>query len=335
MAPFKTPYISAIQYLCMRLRFVFYGLALMVLAGCGSKKKKPSDENITVEDFLGFFPSVPLPYQLNDSVLQRKEPDSLQLSVKAFHAFVPDSVYLVYFGQKDPLLYPVGRVTDRRKGNYLLLKSKLGKQGRGYLFYFNSKNKYVNSMLLAKSDDDPKRMEYGRIDNKYNISHITEVQRPGGFLALKELIYGLTTEGDFALIMTNSNEEIAEKVIVNPIDTLARKNKWSGDYLTDKKNFVSVRDGINVKEYKFFIHFSKSEGACSGELRGTAELLGENKLKFTDRSGPCGIEFNFTGTRVSIREVGGCGSYRDVSCYFEGSYPKKKESKPKPNRKKS
>jgi hypothetical protein len=35
-----------------------------------------------------------------------------------------------------------------------------------------------------------------------------------------------------------------------------------------------------------------------------------------------------------MKEVEGCGSYRDIKCFFEGSFPKKKEVKPKAPKKK-
>ena len=37
-------------------------------------------------------------------------------------------------------------------------------------------------------------------------------------------------------------------------------NKFSGDYIADKRNYISVRDGKNALTYAFFIHFEKNNG---------------------------------------------------------------------------
>jgi hypothetical protein len=41
------------------------------------------------------------------------------------------------------------------------------------------------------------------------------------------------------------------------------------------------------------------------------------------------VEFTFTGGKVTMKEKGGCGAYRDIQCFFEGSYWKKKTAKGK------
>jgi hypothetical protein len=45
------------------------------------------------------------------------------------------------------------------------------------------------------------------------------------------------------------------------------------------------------------------------------------------------LEFNFTAKTVSMKEVQGCGNYRDIKCFFDGTYVRKKE-KPKATKKK-
>ncbi len=54
-------------------------------------------------------------------------------------------------------------------------------------------------------------------------------------------------------------------------------------------------------------------------------LTGANSGRFTENNGTCAIEFNFSGNSVKLKEVEGCGSYRDIKCFFEGSYIRKKK----------
>ena len=313
----------------MRVRFLFGLLMVGLLAGCGGgKKKDAAEEPVTVEGFLRPFPAVKLPYVLNDSTLLKKMPDSLKLSLKSWKSVIPDSVYIKYFSDKQGLrIYPLGKVTDQNKGKYVLIKAVSNEDRIGCLFYFDKKNKYKGAMEIATADDDAHVHSYGRMDSRFNISLVTVIHKPGGSTVVKESTYGLADDGSFTLIMTNSNEAVSNRKLYNPVDSLPRRFKWSGDYVAGKNNIVSLRDGVVPREYRFFIHFVNEDASCKGELKGVAETMGEGRAKFTERGGPCGIEFHMSDNRVTIREVGGCGAYRDVSCFFEGTYVKKKLQK--------
>jgi hypothetical protein len=178
---------------------------------------------------------------------------------------------------------------------------------------------------------------YFRIDSRFNISMIQERKVATGEIWTNETIYYMNDSGRFIIAMTNSNEDLSDEIMGNPIDTFARKNKFSADYTSDKKNLVSIRDGATAKTFQFFIHFSKQNGECIGELKGEAEWIDKTKGIFRDGDSDCAIEFSFGSSSVSIKEQNGCGSYRDITCFFEGSYPRKKEpvqSKPKSKKKK-
>lgn len=317
----------------MRVRFLFCLVALLALAGCGGKKKAQGKEApVTVDGFLKPFPPIKVPYTFGDSVLLKKTPDSLRLHVSAWKQLIPDSVFDADFGGQQGLrLYAIGKITDREQRKYVLVKAISDKGRTGYLFYFDKANKFGGGMRLVEDDDDTQTRSYGKLNSRLDVSLVTETRKPGGFTAVRESIYGLSDEGGFALIMTNSNEESADRKAYNPIDTLSRRFHFSGDYVAGKNNIVSLRDGAGPKEYRFFIHFVNEDGEtpCKGELKGVAEVTGDNKLKFTDRGGPCGIEFRIAESELSISEVGGCGAYRDATCFFEGNYIKKKAPKSK------
>jgi len=73
----------------------------------------------------------------------------------------------------------------------------------------------------------------------------------------------------------------------------------------------------------FFVHFEKKNN-CTGEVKGEAHFTGSNTAVYRSSGDPCVMQFSFTSSSVTIREMEGCGSHRGVDCVFEGSFPKKK-----------
>jgi hypothetical protein len=122
--------------------------------------------------------------------------------------------------------------------------------------------------------------------------------------------------------------------IINPIDTLSRKNKLSADYTAGKMNLVSIRDGRRNDRLSFFIHFEKNDGECTGELKGDALLINANTAEYRQNGDPCALRFNFTSSSVSLKEVEACGSHRGLRCLFDGSFVRKKEVKQSTSKKK-
>lgn len=151
----------------------------------------------------------------------------------------------------------------------------------------------------------------------------------GNGIALREDFYMVKADGTVTLIMTNSNGPTNAGQIFNPIDTLPRKNKFSGDYTSGDMSLVSIRDGDDPKSFQFFITFSKDKSNCKGELSGKGRFLSGNRGEYKDNESSCGISFQFSSSRVTIREIGGCGAYRGIKCFFEGSFKKKVEKKMK------
>ncbi|MBI2729314.1 MAG: hypothetical protein HYX40_00925 [Sphingobacteriales bacterium] len=323
----------------MRLIPVCLAVFVLVLASCKSDKKikTQADDDITLKEFVSFFPAASFPYTINDTVLNKKENDSLKVSMVAFKNFIPDSVYSRYFSTKNktkPRLFLLAKGKDSDENIFLFLKSVAAGK-KAYVFCFNKKLEYINSKEIAETDKYPGYRQYCEVNKSMNFKIVKETKKAGDQFDIKEDNFFLDNSGQFRTAVIISNKDLSDEVPVNPIDTLPRKNKFSADYLQDAKNIVSVRDAANAKECLFFIHFSKQNGDCTGELKGKAEIIAPNKAKFTDKSGPCGIEFYFTNTTVSIKEAGGCGSYRGITCFFEGSYTRKKEPvKPKEKKKK-
>jgi hypothetical protein len=118
--------------------------------------------------------------------------------------------------------------------------------------------------------------------------------------------------------------------VINPIDTFAKTHKLAGDFTIDKRNIVSIRDGRNDKSLTVFVHIEKDNGECIGELKGDAVLTSTTTAVYRQGGDPCVLEFDFSSNSVTIKEVEGCGSRRDLRCKFDGTFKRKKEPKKDP-----
>ena len=310
-------------------------LFFAVIVSCKDKKVSlKGDATVDIEEFIDFFPEVPLPYRVADTTLSRKNNDSLLIGYNVFTQFVPDSVIRKEFGKTvKPRLFVIGRAREKGKETYLFVKAISGNKRVVFLTAFSKQRKYLDALPLIRTGEGYINF-YGLLDNKFQITTYKERKKSSGDVGYKKDVYIFNSAANtFTLILTEPNEDIIKDVI-NPIDTLARKNKYSGDYVKDRKNFVSVRDGKNNTDLLFFVHFEKNKGECTGELKGNARLIKANIAQYQEVGNPCTVEFTFTNNGVTMHEVGGCGSYRGITCLFEGTYPKKKPLRPKESKKK-
>lgn len=296
---------------------------LLIVACKGKKTSLQDDETVTAKEFIEFFPKAPLPIRIADTTLVRKSTDSLQIGYKIFTQFVPDSLIQHDFGKGvTPRIFPLARFSDNDKETYLFIKATTGTKRIAYLATFNKDDQFLAMLPLVKQGFDQYATAYGVLDKKIQITTYVEKKKANNETSFKRNVYIYNGgANEFTLIMTEPNEEIIENVI-NPIDTLPAKNKFSGDYVKDKKNFISVRDGKKTSEAMVFVHFEKND--CRGEVKGIARFVSASVAVFQESGNPCSIEFQFSTNKVIIKETGGCGSYRDIKCFFEGSYPKKK-----------
>lgn len=301
-------------------KFLFLLPLIVLLVCCKSKTSLQDDDEIEVGDFIGFFPDLKLPFRVADSNLLKKESDtSLRIGYKVFSRFIPDSIIQHDFGKNArPVITAFGKVKEKGKETYLFAKAVAGGKCVGYMAVFNRQDEFLKAMPLAKTGFAKQTSSYGTLDNKFQIT--TFLERAGSQPNYKRNVYFYNREAnEFTLIFTEPNEEMIENVL-NPIDTLAKKGKYAGDYIRDKRNFVSIRDSRKAGEIMIFIHFEKDAGTCNGELKGTARFTSANKALYYENGNPCSIELSFTSKRVQLKETGGCGTYRDIKCFFDGSY---------------
>lgn len=307
-------------------------LPTLFLFSCKEKKTTLLDDDIvTVKEFIDFFPKIEWPFLLTDSSLMKKEKDSGTIGYKILTGFVPDTVINRQFGKKaKPKFYSLGRASVKEGETYLFVKAATTTKKAGYILVFDKDNKFITSMLLVASDNDPHTSQTAQMDANYTLTLTRRKKGADGRLVYKKDAYVYNSAGVFTLILTESNDVVnTVQAVINPIDTLPKKNKLSGDYIIDSRNFVSIRDGRKSGTILFFIHFEKGKGSCKGEVKGEAVLAGPSRAIYRQSNGPCIIEFNFGTGRVSIKETGPCGTFRDIKCFFEGSFVKKKSKKNK------
>lgn len=308
----------------------------LLLTSC-QEKKKPSlsgDEPVEIGDFINSFELVKPTYEMGDSILARKEKDSLLISHKIFTQFVPDSVLVKAFGKNSkPKIYMLKRVEVEKQETYLFVKVVLVDKRIVYLLCFDKDDKFAAAMPLLRDDNNPSTTLVAGIDRRFTIYKTTYLKKPDGSSTEGREVYVFNADSkQFMLIMTDALDDRVREVI-NPIDTVSRKNKYAADYVRDKMNIVSIRDGNKPDKINFFIHFDQNNGECTGELKGVASFVKPNTAVYRQAGDGCVLQFTFTSSSVSLKESEPCGAHRGVKCSFDVSYPRKKEIKKKSSKK--
>lgn len=281
---------------------------------------------MAVNDFIDFFKEVKLPFQFSDTDLNRRDPDSLRISYKVFSQFIPDSSIDRILGKGvKPHFFPMGKVTPSKEEEYVFVKSVNGDRKTALLVCFNKKKEFVAMMPVLQPDQNASTQQISGIDRNLSIYKIVRQKNTNGTLNEGKDVYILNKSAkNFMLILTDPLEDHPADLI-NPLDTLSKKNKLSADYTAGKMNLVSIRDGRKLNKVLFFIHFEKNNRQCIGELKGEALLKSPTLAEYHSNTDPCSLELRFTPTTVRIKELEGCGSHRGVHCLFEGTFIRKKE----------
>jgi hypothetical protein len=286
---------------------------------------------LKINDFNKAFKTVTLPINLSDSNLARYT-DSTEIGRKALVQFVPDSIVeeIVSIKDNNTIIYPVLKI-EKEEEYYLLLNVHQKNKQAIAVLVFSKKNKYLAFKLLTEFDSIHKGSQlYGKnLSINKEPSFLVEERKLGSDNALTYEKKGWAyTDNAVRLIYFDSNNKPESKTVLNPIDTLGMKNPLSGDYTRDAKNFISLRDYNNTNKYQFFLHFEKKEGTCIGELKGLL-TFDKNQATYNEKGDPCIIHFTINGNVIKIKEDGNCGNHRNMTCYFNDAYDKKRKAKKK------
>ena len=313
-------------------------LLFLILLSCKHKKQVSlsGEEPVEVSDFIGFFQPLDLPFQYSDTALARKEKDSLLISYKVFSQFVPDSVLGKLYGKGvKPKIYALGKMPVPKAETYLLVKTIHNDKRALLVLGFDKKQQFIASFAALRPDQSSATAQSLSADRRYTFTKSVLRRNPDGSFSEGKDVYILNEAArNFTLIMTDALEDRPTELI-NPIDTLPRKQKWSADYTNGKMNLVSVRDGRKPDRISFFIHFEKDEGQCTGELKGEALIRSANRAEYRVDGDPCKLILLFSANSVTLQEEEGCGSHRGMKCSFNGSYARKKYVKPAPAKNKN
>ncbi len=229
--------------------------------------------------YLNAFPPLTLPYYAADTNVQ-KIADTINISRAVFTQFIPDSSFQKFINQdvEDLIINPVGRI-EKGDENYLLTTITQKKRVSMVAFLLDKKRRYLAALQLVSNKHADDYTHSVQINREPTFTIGREKKTIGGDLRYTHTGYAYNSEtATFIKVVDDTNEDQKRvDVIINPIDTFSRKNKYSGDYAEDKKNFISLRDGKNPSTYNFFVHFEKDGGNCVGELKGEMAMHSETK----------------------------------------------------------
>ena len=314
------------------MRYLSNLLILLAFIGCAETKTDLSGNTpLKINDFNAAFKNIDLPIRINDTNLVAFT-DTIEIGRKALAQFLPDSVVDAIAPKlvKNSSIFTVGKI-EKETEYYLLLNNKDAKKQTVSVIAFSKKNVFLGYQILTQFDLIQKGSQfYGKtlLINKEPTFLIEENKLdPEQGLTHEKKGWAYTEQG-FKLIYLDANIKPEQKAILNPIDTLPTLNTFSGDYARDKKNFISLRDFGNTNKYQFFLHFEKKEGTCVGELKGLLNF-NKNQATYSEKGDPCTIQFTITGNIIKIKEDGNCGNHRNMTCYFNDSYDKKRKAKSK------
>ena len=314
------------------MRYLRNLLILLAFIGCAETKTDLSGNTpLKINDFNAAFKNIELPIRINDTNLVSFT-DTIKIGRKALEQFLPDSVVEAIAPKlvKNASIFTVGKI-EKETEYYLLLNNKDIKKQTVSVIAFSKKNVFLGYQILTQFDLTQKGSQfYGKtlLINKEPTFLIEENKLdPEQGLTNEKKGWAYTEQG-FRLIYLDANIKPEQKAILNPIDTLPTVNTFSGDYARDKKNFISLRDFGNANKYQFFLHFEKKDGTCVGELKGLLNF-NKNQATYSEKGDPCTIQFTITGNVIKIKEDGNCGNHRNMTCYFNDSYDKKRKAKSK------
>lgn len=309
----------------MRRLFYLPVLFLLAISCKDSKTDYAGQEKISAEDFLKAFVPLKLPFTVADTSLKNFA-DTIVISKTIFMEFIPDSAIneFVFKGKNETEIHPAG-IIHQKERDYLLASFSSAKKTRLGVFVLNDKHQFLASFpLINTAGNDQYTHSVSVTTEPTFILKREKISRDNKSLYSRVGYAYNSSANTFNDVLHDSNEDSAKNdEIINPIDTLPVKFKYSGNYGGDKKNFIALRDGRSAGSYQFFIHFEKNKGACVGELKGEMRMTNDKEAVFTENGDPCIIDFKFSGNTIKIKEQNNCGNHRGISCPYDFTFRRK------------
>jgi hypothetical protein len=314
------------------VRLSVFLLALVVFA-CNSSNSPEEKTGYTYEQFASSFKNASLPFHLSDTFLLKNK-DTAAIRDTLFSSSLQDSAINRIFGKSNKIKYiPLWKIEAREGVNYFITKVENKNRKAAFLFVFDKENKLTAGFPFLVPDNNPLTTEVSSIDKAFSISRSVFLKQPNGVTAEGKNVYAYDKNlKSFVLVMTDPLDE-KNLELVNPIDTLSKLHKLAGDYTSDKRNIVSVRDGRKPNLLTVFIHIEK--GSCTGELKADATITSPTTAICQQAGDPCILRLNFTASKLQLTELEGCGSKRGQGCSFNGIFSRKKQGTAKMLKEKS
>lgn len=305
-------------------RWIFVFMVITLFA-CKQKKVNLSgDVPVKVKDFIAAFPILSLPFVVSDTNIY-KVADTTHISLSIFTQFIPDSVLSDMIDENKVSIRPVGRI-EKQDEMYLLASFTRNKRSNLIAFVLNKESKFKAAKELLSSNSNDGYFHYVSINKEPTFLISKERLSTDKQLLFTRVGWVYNNAGTFMVVLNDGNEDSRKNnEIIDPIDTLKKKNKLSGNYVQNTKNFISLRDGRDGNSYQFFIHFEKKGGNCVGELKGILKMKSDNTAVYAESGDPCVIDFTFEGNSITVKEKGSCGNRRGMKCYFDDTFTKKRE----------
>jgi hypothetical protein len=303
-------------------------LLCLTLFACKGKKKNDKESEFDYEQFSEAFRKVST-YGTSDTALLRNK-DTATIRSAEFSKFMSDSLKTKIFGKGTKPKYIALAQTKVSDQTVFYFVKALSGNKRAVLLYVFDNGSFSTVFPFLVPDADPGTSQSSTVDRSFSVTKSVYQRQPAA--EGKDVYEYDAASKQFSLILTDPLNKKAGDVI-NPIDTVSRKHKLAGDYVRDKKNYISVRDGRYPNQLLVFIHIDKNQGECTGELKGDLLLTSATTAIYRQGGDPCIMSFRFTSSSVIISEDEGCGSHRGLDCSFNGSFTKKKIPKPKSTKK--
>lgn len=304
---------------------------LLLILGCTEKKKilLSGQEPVALADFISFFTPLPRPVTLADSILTKKFPDSLAISIPILQGILPDSVLKPFTSKKEkPQFHAIGKIEVPDAETYVLIHHSSRSKRLVWVLVFDKESVFQSATSFFYPVPKKGIQQSLLIDRKFLFSLLQLRKNADATMSEGKAVYVYNEAAkQFTLIMTEALEDKVEELI-NPIDTLPATRKYAADYTQGKMNLVSIRDGRKQDRFTFFIHFEKRNGECTGELKGEAFWKSPTKAEYRQAGDPCVLQFIFSSNGVRLQEQN-CGSRRNTGCLFDGSFVRKKSSRVK------
>jgi hypothetical protein len=303
---------------------LLFSLALLVLIGCNNENNTTEEKTYTYDEFAQSFKKATLPFTLTDTGFL-KNTDTTTIRDKDFIALLQVNAVNGIFGKGAKVKFiPLWKIEGPAEEDYFIIKLQTNRKKAALLIVFDKDRQSKTGFEFLVPDSDPATMQTTSIDKNLSVTRTVTRKNSDGTMSEGKDVFVYEKEGkNFTLVMTDPLDE-RELELINPIDTLSKKHKLAGDYVKDKKNIVSIRDGRKPDLLTVFIHIEKGSD-CIGEIKGDATITSPMTAVYRQGGDPCMLQLNFSGSSVRLTELEGCGSRRGLDCKFDGSFIRKKQ----------